>query len=175
MSDLILVTGGARSGKSTFAQNLFNSLCSRLSTKAFIATAVALDDEIRDRIERHKAERKSDYDVFEEPENLSALLCDIIEKYDFILIDCITFYLSNLVHKGMTDDEILEDCRQLISTLHKGNASVVAVSNELGQGIVPPSSLGRRFRDLQGWVNQMLARESKSVHFVVSGIPMKIK
>jgi adenosylcobinamide kinase/adenosylcobinamide-phosphate guanylyltransferase len=172
MRRIILVTGGARSGKSTFALNMADS---ENKKRAFVATAVAIDDEMSARIEIHKKERQKDFDTFEEPERLSGLMKDIVKKYDFIVVDCVTFFLNNLMFKGLKDGDILTECELILKSLKEGNAEVVFVTNEVGFGIVPDNPLSRRFRDLQGCVNKMLADASSDVYLMVSGIPLKIK
>jgi adenosylcobinamide kinase/adenosylcobinamide-phosphate guanylyltransferase len=143
--------------------------------KAFIATAVVIDDEMRQRIEKHQSERKNEFDTFEESKKLASLLDKIASKYDVILIDCIPFLINNLMYAGKTDEEILKEFELSLNNLEKSNAKVILVTNEVGFGIVPDNDAARRFRDLLGRVNQMLAEKSCCVYLMVSGIPLKLK
>jgi len=172
MSRVILITGGARSGKSSYAQRIAKENGGK---RAFIATAVTTDEEMRERILRHKEERGKDFFTYEEPEKIAALLKEIINKYEIILVDCLTFFISNLLIKGLTDEEIYKECDLILERLSGSNSTVIFVSNEVGMGIVPDNALARRFRDIAGRVNQKFANSSDEVYLIVSGIPLKIK
>jgi len=172
---LILILGGARSGKSRFAQ----SLCSTSSKVVYIATARVEDEEMRVRVNRHRLERPSNWMTVEEPLAIAEAVRRNVPGYDFILLDCLTLWLSNLVWERRTETpEILE---QAVSDELSQLASVsvatqlVVVSNEVGCGIVPESPVARQFRDLQGWVNQQIAAQAQTVYQMVAGIPIVVK
>ena len=172
---LTLVLGGARSGKSRFAQ----SVCAGGKQVAYIATARPEDDEIRARIARHRQDRPAHWLTIEEPLEIA----DAMERYtahcDFVLLDCLTFWLSNLcwAHREEAEETTHAAAdRELARIVAAGTAShLVIVTNELGYGLVPESAVGRRFRDLQGWINQDAARAADFVYHVVAGIPIAIK
>lgn len=170
---LILVTGGTRSGKSSFAQTLAGAVKGR---KAFIATAEPLDQEMKQRITRHRKKRPAGWDTIEEPLHLAKTLKRCGESYDVVLIDCLTLWISNLlVNKSMNEKAILKKISTLIASCKEIPSRVVMVTNELGMGIVPANRLSRRYRDLVGKANQQIAAEADEVYFLVSGIPMKLK
>ena len=184
-SELItFIIGGARSGKSSFALNIANNCTpgkeggrggdtvSHTPKKAYIATAQALDDEMKERIEKHKKERLYDWITFEEPLKISALIRDIQDKYDVILLDCLTLWLSNLISSNRA---VEEDIKYFCSSLVTCHSSLFIVSNEVGMGIVPENKLARRFRDLSGYLNQKVAGIADEVYLVTAGIPIKIK
>ncbi len=181
---ITFIIGGARSGKSSFALNLANNYTSakevvrgrdtvsRTPKKAYIATAQALDDEMKERIEKHKKERLSDWITFEEPLNIAALIKVLQDKYDVILLDCLTLWLSNLLFSNRA---VEEDIKYFCLSLATCHSSLFIVSNEVGMGIVPDNGLSRRFRDLSGYLNQKVAEIADEVYLVTAGIPIKIK
>ncbi len=170
MAKIILILGGARSGKSTYAIEL-----ARKNKVAFIATCQALDNEMAERIKLHKKTRPGDWQTFEEPYKISPLLNKIGAKFEVILIDCLTLLVSNLMLKGMKGDDIIKEIKSILVVLNKIKAKAIIVSNEVGLGIVPITKLGRGFRDIAGKVNQVVAAESDELFFMISGIPAKIK
>ena len=173
---LTLIIGGARSGKSRFAQ----ALCRDARNVLFIATASAecVDEEMRGRISRHRAERPHDWVTIEEPLHLERVVREAPPDAT-LLIDCVTLWVSNLMweHKAIADDEreniILNQVVEF-SQAAQGR-QVIAVSNEVGSGIVPDNNAGRTFRDLQGLVNQSLARVAERVVLVAAGLPLVLK
>ncbi|MCL4536686.1 MAG: bifunctional adenosylcobinamide kinase/adenosylcobinamide-phosphate guanylyltransferase [Nitrospirae bacterium] len=181
---ITLVLGGARSGKSRFALELANNFIfskegvrggDRVSPtlkKAYVATAQALDEEMKERIEKHKKERSGEWATFEEPMNISTLISDINRSYDVILVDCLTLWLSNLLLNNKNVEAEIESFISSLSTIH---CSLFTVSNEVGLGIVPDNALSRRFRDLSGYLNQKIASVADEVYLVTAGIPMKIR
>jgi adenosylcobinamide kinase/adenosylcobinamide-phosphate guanylyltransferase len=180
---ITLVLGGARSGKSRFALELANNLIfpkegvrggDAISTtrKAYIATAQPLDDEMKDRIEKHKKERSGEWTTLEEPLNISTLISDINRSYDIILLDCLTLWLSNLL---LNNKDVETEIGSFISSLSNMHCSLLIVSNEVGLGIVPDNALSRRFRDLAGYLNQKMAAIADEVYLVTAGIPLRIK
>lgn len=162
----VFVIGGARSGKSSFAVKLAERHGGR---RTYIATAEALDHEMEERIRKHKDERGPFWETIEEPKDIVGNL----DRGGVVLIDCVTLWLSNLLGAGLDDGAVITEAKRLV----KGFAGkdVIAVSNELGLGIVPENKLARRFRDIAGKVNQILAEKADEVYFVAAGIPLKMK
>ena len=173
MGKIIFVIGGARSGKSRFAIDLVRAR--RKAKTAFIATCRPLDGEMRARIAAHKRVRPSHWRTFEEPERLSAVLEKMGEAFEWIVIDCLTLLVSNLLLKRRGAQAIKDEIGAVISRLGKGKAASVIVSNEVGMGIVPGNRLGRDFRDVAGRINQLVAARADEIYFMVSGIPWRIK
>ncbi|MEE9613938.1 MAG: bifunctional adenosylcobinamide kinase/adenosylcobinamide-phosphate guanylyltransferase [Thermodesulfobacteriota bacterium] len=181
----IFVLGGARSGKSRFALELAGKLkgVSPDDSRAYVATATARDKEMAERIKEHKKARagggggggeKIKWVTIEEPIRVRDFVRENNE-FAVVLIDCITLWLSNLVEEGMSDSEIMEEAEGLARLSRDTWATVVAVSGELGQGIVPRNKLARRFRDLSGLVNQAMAEAADEVFFISAGLPVKMK
>lgn len=167
---ITFVIGGAKSGKSSFALEMAGKHPGR---KAYVATAQALDDEMHSRIGRHKMERGDGWDTFEEPFGIAKTLMEISQKYDVIVIDCLTLWLSNLL---LGDEDMEKGIEAFISSLvTHHSAQVFIVSNEVGQGIVPDNALARQFRDLAGHLNQEVAHIADEVYLVTAGIPLRIK
>lgn len=163
---LTLIGGGGRSGKSTFALQLARELGPR---RAFIATAEAFDDEMRTRIAHHRAERP-DFTTIEEPLDLARALSEAASRFDVIVVDCLTLWVSNLMLRGNLEIE-KEFCRLLDAIA----APTILVTNEVGCGIVPDNALARQFRDLAGRVNQRAAARADIVYYMAFGLPIKIK
>lgn len=166
---VILVLGGAKSGKSAFALRLGEGYEAK---RAFVATAQALDQEMAERIQIHKIERADRWDTFEEPLDVADLIRSIQRDYEVILIDCLTLWTSNVLFANR--DFGLES-KLLIDALRETSSQVIVVSNEVGLGIVPENRLARQFRDYAGTLNSAIASLSEAVYFVVAGIPLKIK
>ena len=170
---LIFVTGGARSGKSRFAQELADGI---RGNKVFIATAEALDEEMQARIEIHKQERPSGWDTIEEPRKLSRAIMSCDGKYEVVLIDCVTLWVSNLLaNDGFTGQDIVKELKTVLNTSKSIKATVIMVSNEVGSGIVPDKKLSRLFRDIIGNANQEMSFTADEVYLVVAGMPLKLK
>jgi adenosylcobinamide kinase/adenosylcobinamide-phosphate guanylyltransferase len=165
----VLVLGGARSGKSRTAQKLVSA--SKLPP-TLIATAQALDDEMKARIARHQAERPAAWHVREEPLALAAAIGAEARPDRAVLVDCLTLWLSNIMLDGRDPDDAIA---ALVRAIERAQGPLVLVSNEVGQGVVPEHALGRRFRDEQGLLNQTVAAVCDTVLFVVSGCPVVIK
>jgi adenosylcobinamide kinase / adenosylcobinamide-phosphate guanylyltransferase len=170
MQKIVLVLGGARSGKSDYVLKAASSLNGK---KAFLATAEPLDNEMQARIEKHKTERGKHWDTFEEPLHITSLLMKIKGDYDTILIDCLTLWLSNIVHANLDVEKEIEG---LLSVLLSPSPAVIyMVSNEVGLGLVPETPLGREYRDHLGRLNCAVAEAATDVVFMVAGIPLKVK
>jgi adenosylcobinamide kinase / adenosylcobinamide-phosphate guanylyltransferase len=172
---LTLITGGARSGKSNFAQ----SLCLQGTEVVYIATALPCDQEMRARITRHRASRPAWWLTIEEPIAVAEVAGRHASSRNVILIDCLTVWFSNSLFEWRNDSPLVverkahEQVAELISISKRGN--VIAVTNEVGSGIVPESSVARQFRDIQGFINQRVAEAADAVYLLVSGIPLLIK
>lgn len=179
MSKIILVTGGARSGKSQFAEKLALKLGKNRA--AYIATAQIFDDEMAYRVQLHKQRRGKNWLTFESPFNADKTVSYAAKNFDVILFDCVTIYLSNFLCNANLDDEekIFVDFKNLIENLisaaKNSGATVIFVSNEVGAGIVPENKLARKFRDLAGIANQMIATEAEKVFLTVAGFAVDIK
>jgi adenosylcobinamide kinase/adenosylcobinamide-phosphate guanylyltransferase len=167
---IVLIIGGAKSGKSSFALERANAFPGK---KAYVATAEALDEEMSARIEKHKAERGKDWVTIEEPGELSRALHDLQGGYGAVIVDCLTLWLTNLL---LGADRFEGEIEDFLTTLKRGSLpALFIVSNEVGMGIVPDNALSRRFRDLAGAVNQKVAAVSDEVYLVTAGIPVRIK
>ena len=172
---LILVIGGASSGKSAAALDIASNGLVRGTERAFVATGEPLDDEMANRIERHKASRGSSWQTHEVPSDLTEWMQKYGQVYQAIVIDCLTIWLNNLRERGVPDARILALLSDLLRAIRTKRARVVVVTNELGLGLVPMEASGRRFRDLAGQVNQQVAVEADEVYFVMSGLSVRIK
>jgi adenosylcobinamide kinase/adenosylcobinamide-phosphate guanylyltransferase len=177
MAHTIFITGGARSGKSSFAEKKAIEFGAPLG---YLATAQTLDSEMDERVRRHRERRGAEWSTIEEPIHLPQALARCDGLYQAILVDCVTLWLSNLLFKyedaaEQSEERIHEDLLRLKSTLHGMVTPVILVSNEVGMGIVPENSLARMFRDVAGATNQILAAAADEVHVVISGIPLQLK
>jgi len=169
---IFFITGGARSGKSAFAEKLAGDIPGK---RAYLATAQALDAEMVARIEHHRLRRGSAWDTYEEPLAITELLKKLSGRYEVVLLDCLTLWLSNIMARTGSNDEISARVDELTSGLRDFAGACIVVSNEVGLGIVPDNPLARRFRDLAGFANQKLAQASDEAYLLAAGIPMKIK
>jgi adenosylcobinamide kinase/adenosylcobinamide-phosphate guanylyltransferase len=163
---ITLILGGARSGKSRLAETLSHG------ERHYIATAQAFDDEMKDRIAKHKEQRGEGWTTHEELFGLPRKLAEVDQEQRFILVDCLTLWLSNLM---LADRDWEGPGHALTGVLQRMKADVVLVSNEVGLSIVPDNALGRRFRDAQGILNQRVARVVDNVIFVAAGLPLVLK
>ncbi len=169
----MLVLGGAKSGKSTFALNICNDLN---KNKIFLATAQAWDREMEDRIKRHQDERDDKWRTVEEPLDIVDRIRELDSEDSVILVDCLTLWLSNLFMKYEDDYVfITRAIDALAEQLSNIKGTVVAVSNEVGMGIVPENQLSRRFRDTAGYTNQQIAGIAQKVVILFAGLPMVLK
>ncbi|MDP2923803.1 MAG: bifunctional adenosylcobinamide kinase/adenosylcobinamide-phosphate guanylyltransferase [Candidatus Omnitrophota bacterium] len=171
MSKLILILGGARSGKSNYAI----SLAKKHRKVAFVATSQALDKEMKKRILIHQKNRPKNWKTYEEPWNLAPLVAKISNIYDCVVIDCLTLLVSNLILKKYSEKKVIKKIDAILAGLKNKKAKVIMVSNEVGLGLVPTNKLGRNFRDLAGKINQTVAKEADEVFFTICGIPVRIK
>ena len=182
---IIFVIGGARSGKSSFVLNEVSTL---EGTRAYIATGEALDEEMHDRISKHKDDRGPEWSTYEEPVDVAEVLTDIKDKYRVVVIDCLTLWLSNVMMRlknkeqrtkttEKSVEEFINELKSLKNSSHVTHhaSRLFIVSNELGMGIVPENEMAREFRDLAGFLNQKVAAIADEVYMVTAGIPVKIK
>jgi adenosylcobinamide kinase / adenosylcobinamide-phosphate guanylyltransferase len=176
---LTLILGGARSGKSSYAQTLAEQSGKSV---AYLATAQALDEEMSARIQKHRAERPAHWETLEIPLYISSHIDRL--KTDIVVLDCMTLLVTNLLMQFVKDDlvdespftqAIQKEVDELVLQIRKQRQDWLIISNELGLGLVPPYQMGRVYRDAMGWTNQRLAREADKVIFMVAGIPTVIK
>jgi adenosylcobinamide kinase/adenosylcobinamide-phosphate guanylyltransferase len=177
MSKTIFITGGTRSGKSRFAEQIASNYGAPL---CYLATAQSLDDEMGQRIRKHQQRRGDTWKTIEEPLHLAQTLAANDGIFKLILADCLTLWLSNLLllYEDLgeeTETRIMDDVQRLASTLRGMSTPVIIVSNEVGMGIVPDHRLGRIFRDISGQANQIIAVAASEAWLVASGIPLKLK
>lgn len=168
---IVFILGGAKSGKTGFALKKASLLSGK---KAYIATAQALDKEMVERIKRHRAERGVLWDTYEEPLKIADVIKGIESRYGAVVIDCLTLWISNLIHAGA---KIAFESGGLVAVLQgmRGAAEIYIISNEVGMGIVPANELAREFRDYAGAINQHMAEAADEVYLVTAGIPLRIK
>ena len=193
---LIFVTGGAKSGKSKFAEEMLLKLNNGNQKNIYLATSLVFDEEMKEKVRLHKKRRKNDWFTVETYKNFKNKLYNFFENNDKIknnmLVDCLTNMITNIIFENQNIDWNNFERKLYIQTLKKLNKNVensvdellnitnqfentVIVSNELGMGLVPSYPLGRYFREIAGKMNQIVAEKADEVYFVVSGIPMKIK
>lgn len=184
MSDLILITGGARSGKSSFAE----LLAARPGLPVvYIATAQVYDEEMALRVKKHREQRPDEWNLIEEPLAIASVLERYRSERIILLLDCVTLWLTNLLLSEYREEPenpyvreekeqtILDQVRAVAHLAQEITPQVIMVTNEVGQGIVPDNPLSRAYRDLAGRANQILGRTASNVYFVVAGYPIEIK
>ena len=173
--ELILLLGGARAGKSAAAEQL-----ARAGRRVlFIATAEALDEDMRRRIAAHRARRPSGWDTLEEPLDPVTAAGPILDRYDTVVLDCLTLWVSNLLLRhpddSGTEAAILDAAGGLLDLIERSTATWIVISNEVGLGVVPPAPLGRTYRDALGRVNQLAAARAGRVYLIVAGLALELK
>lgn len=178
MSKIILVTGGSRSGKSSYAQKLAEGMD---GPRAFLATCPVIDDEMAQRIRKHRNTRgEADWDTLEETIDLAGALRNAC-IYNVVLVDCLTLWINNLMYESkckgddVTEEDIARVCGEVLGACSELSGTVIFVTNEVGMGIVPGDSLSRRYRDLVGICSQTIAAAADRVTLVACGIPMSLK
>ncbi|HEY78811.1 MAG TPA: bifunctional adenosylcobinamide kinase/adenosylcobinamide-phosphate guanylyltransferase [Dehalococcoidia bacterium] len=175
--ELILILGGAGSGKSTFAQQLAQQKAERV---LFVATAEAKDSEMAMRVRRHRRRRPGQWRTVEEPLELARAIGEAA-SHQVVIVDCLTLWVSNLLqaseaHKPAEQEAaVLDAVRGLADAYEKGEATLIMVSNEVGMGLVPPYPLGRIYRDILGRVNQLLAAKASRVYLMVAGLAIELR
>ena len=173
--ELILILGGARSGKSGFAERL-----ARQGRRVlFVATAEARDEDMKRRIAAHRDRRPATWETLEEPVDLVAALRPVLNRYDTFLLDCLTLWVSNMLLNKQDDAnasaEILDSAGQLMDLIEETEATWILVSNEVGLGIVPSSVLGRAYQDTLGQVNQAAASRANRAYLMTAGLTLELK
>lgn len=178
-STITLLLGGARSGKSSYAQQLATDTGKSVT---FIATAQGLDEEMTARIQKHRLDRPADWQTLEVPVDVASCISRIGSQV--VILDCVTLLVSNVLMEFVQGDIVDEkrsmqavekEIEGLLKRIHEQEQDWFIISNEVGMGLVPPFQIGRVYRDALGWVNQRLAREADRVLFMVAGIPMTVK
>jgi len=184
LGKLIVVSGAARSGKSLFAEKLAAGLDKQV---AYLATAQALDDEMAERIERHRKRRPAGWQTVEEQTAVHLAIENHYPSYKVWLLDCVTIYISNLLFAAANgrpaedlpvlyiEEYIFQQIDSLLATVRRLDITLIAVTNEVGWGLVPPDPLSRLYRDLVGLVNQKMAFQAAEVYLVALGIPVRLK
>lgn len=186
MGKAILITGGARSGKSSYAEKLARELGGNI---LYIATSIPFDDEMKSRVKKHRESRPDVWDTYEGYSGLGSVVSEKGSGYKGILLDCITVMVTNLLleYPGIDYDNacyedfakaenaIKKEVEGLLEGVSRSEATVIMVTNELGSGIVPENLLGRVFRDIAGRLNQYVAERCDEVFITVCGLPLKLK
>ncbi|MDH7571133.1 MAG: bifunctional adenosylcobinamide kinase/adenosylcobinamide-phosphate guanylyltransferase [Armatimonadota bacterium] len=177
MGRVLLILGGARSGKSRYAQRCAAAAGTRV---AYLATAEAGDAEMAARIARHRMDRPATWQTVEEPRAIAAALRQAAAQNEVVLLDCLTLFLSNMLtargaDPGAAAASAMEEVEALLAVAQEVSATTILVSNEVGMGLVPETELGRAFRDLAGWVNQRVAAAADEVFFLAAGLPLRLK
>lgn len=172
LGNILFVIGGARSGKSSYAVQRAQSYGDKV---AFIATCIPRDHEMRDRITLHQQNRPHHWETFETENSLIPLITHIKPGFNAIIIDCLTLYISNLMHQDFSDESIEKNITQVLELLEKKPYRSIIISNEVGLGLVPDNELGRRFRDVAGRINQITVQHAHEVVCMFSGLPFTLK
>lgn len=167
---IVYVTGGARSGKSRFAEGIAAQSGQDVT---YLATAVPFDQEMTERIARHRADRPAHWHTIEEELNAAQAVRQAATPT--LLLDCLSVWVNNLLYHEYTDQAVLNAADELLLAAHAHQGTVILVSNEVGLGLVPDNALARRYRDLLGWVNQRAAQASGEAWLLVSGLRLKLK
>lgn len=166
----VLVLGGARSGKTSFAERLAMRAG---DSPVYLATAAALDPEMRERIQTHQRQRQGHFSTVEEPIELTDALIKASKQHDVVLVDCLTLWITNLLGAGADVAGLVEELAVALAQIKR--TRVILVSNEVGLGIVPDNALARSFRDLAGSAHQRLGEICADVYFVAAGLPLTLK
>ncbi len=169
---ILFVIGGIRSGKSRFALKMGEGMGER---RVFIATGQALDSEMERRIRKHQSSRSKTWTTYEEPTALPTVLEKVNGQCDVIVVDCLSLWLSNLLHLDLGDQKISTSIKEFLRTLKSMTTPVILISNEVGLGGIPINPLARKFCDLAGILHQKIAEMAHQVYFVTSGIAKELK
>ncbi|MCD4782057.1 MAG: bifunctional adenosylcobinamide kinase/adenosylcobinamide-phosphate guanylyltransferase [Candidatus Omnitrophica bacterium] len=172
MKKFTFIFGGVRSGKSNYSVKIAKSTAKNV---VFIATASASDDEMKKRIDAHKKLRPVHWTLIEEGIDIDLAIKKIEIETDLVLIDCLGLFVTNLLMKKKSDSVIMKKINAICSVIKEANFNVIIVSNDVGSGLVPDNYLARRFRDLLGLANQVMAKNADKVIFMQVGIPIVIK
>ena len=180
---VILLLGGARSGKSSYAEGLARNSGEKV---LFVATAEGGDEDMRLRIQKHRLARPPDWRTLEATSDIGSRIEDEIDDEKMVIIDCITLLVSNIfcrldaqqfacISDSDLEKQVTAEIKKIQDCLRKTEASFIIVSNEVGLGLVPDNRMGRLYRDLLGRANQMLAQSADEVYFMIAGIPLRVK
>jgi len=173
MGRLVFVTGGSRSGKSRYAVERAEAAGKKV---LFVATMIPHDDEMKERVERHRRDRPGHWDVVERETGAAWALAEAKDKgYTAAVVDCLTLLVSNILLAGGNEESALMEARELVAAAKMVPFTTFVVTNEVGSGVVPTSDLGRAFRDVAGFVNQEVARGADEAYLMVSGLPVSLK
>lgn len=186
MGKIIYISGGARSGKSSFAEK---KVLETEKKKIYVATGIPFDDEMKERVRLHKIQRGDNWITIESYKNIEKYLSIYENKNYVVLLDCLTNFVSNNIimdrnidwdtlsqeQMSLIENEIENSIKKLIDFIKKSSLDMVVVSNEVGMGIIPPYRLGRYFRDVGGKINQIVAHSSDEAYLVISGLELKLK
>lgn len=172
MNRLILLTGATRSGKSRLAVELARQFGPRI---LYLATCRPTDAEMKRRVARHRQARPPSWQTLEVAENLPDAISHVEGTIDGALLDCLTLYVARLASRKASDEAILKQLRALCEAMRRAPFPIVVVTNEVGWGVVPTSRSGRRFRDLAGLANQLVAQAADEAYLVVAGLPLSLK
>jgi len=177
-SPLIVILGGARSGKSDYAEALASQLGRNV---LYIATAEARDEEMADRIAVHRQNRPAEWQTLETPRHVGAALTSLVEPPEVLLLDCLTLLVSNIILEMESEPQeaveaaVSAEIDEIIAAQKRLDVPLIVVSNEVGLGLVPPYALGRLYRDVLGRANQRLAAQADRMLFMVAGLPLLVK
>ncbi len=172
MGKFIFILGGARSGKSSYAQELAKGISKNV---VFIATCAPKDKEMKNRIAAHKKSRPRCWKTIENPKNIKSTLINFKTKFDVIIIDCLGLLISKFLLDGLKEKRIEREIESIAQIILKTKYTTIIVSNEAGSGVVPGNRLARSFRDILGISNQIMSRHAETVYIMQAGIPVKIK
>ncbi len=168
----IFILGGVRSGKSHYAVIRAKKTRKRV---AFLTTCTSPDAEMKERMKKHKTSRPHHWKVFEAGKDVKSIFTKLEDGFEVVIIDCLGLWISNLLMDGLKDCQIQKIFKELTQAISLSGFTTILVSNEVGCGIVPDNYLARRFRDIAGFANQMMAAAADEVFFMAAGIPVKIK
>ncbi len=171
ISNVILFVGGARSGKSALAEKILSGH----NQVAYVATAEAIDQEMVERIKKHRESRPSEWVTFEVEGKLADTLNKACRRADAVIVDCLTIYIARRMEQTVNDEQIIAEVAEAVSEARQSGKTVAFVSNEVGMGLVPEYPVGRRYRDILGVANQRAAELADKVYFTIAGIPVDIK
>ena len=173
MSKVTFILGGCRSGKSRYALQLAEA--SPGTKKVYVATCIPQDQEMEQRVARHRKDRGSEWETLESPLELAQTLKEWSRNDHVLLVDCLTMWVSNLLMQNADPEQLRGHAQVLAGQLGSGAGQVILVSNEVGAGVVPDNALARTFRDAVGELNQIVASVAQTVFWTAAGIPMRIK
>jgi adenosylcobinamide kinase/adenosylcobinamide-phosphate guanylyltransferase len=174
-SQVSLIIGGGRSGKSSYAQDYALSVCEGTESRAYIATAEPIDEEMKARIAAHQKDRGDRFITIEEPIDLAKAIKELPSSVEVCVVDCLTVWLGNLLHHEGIPSKRFVQMDELYEVLRHPPCDILLVTNETGLGLIPADAESRSFRDLAGWMNQDLAQIARNVILLVAGLPLALK